>query len=117
MFPDELAFVQGFMWVKTDDGHLIQVDPATNNVVGDITVDTTRDYPAHFCQGLGTDGMNIWACSARGDADNKIAVPTPPRSPALQRTHTVPVSYRECGASVGDGVLYRTLSWTIRLCR
>ena len=71
-FPDELVFVQGFIWVKTDDGHLIQVDPATNSVVSDITVDTTTDYRAHFCQGLGTDGQDIWACSARGDADNKI---------------------------------------------
>lgn len=70
-FPDELIFVQGFIWVKTDDGYLIQVDPNTNNVIGQIKVDTTSDFPAHFCQGLGTDGTNIWVCSARGDVDNK----------------------------------------------
>jgi hypothetical protein len=69
-YPDELAFVQGFIWVKTDDGHVIQVDPATNSVVGDIKVDTTSD-PYHYCQGLGTDGENIWACSASGDEDNR----------------------------------------------
>jgi DNA-binding beta-propeller fold protein YncE len=67
-YPDELAFVQGFIWVKTDDGHVIQVDPATNSVVGDIKVDTTSD-PSHYCQGLGTDGENIWACSASGDEE------------------------------------------------
>ena len=49
-YPDELAFVQGFIWVKTDDGHVIKVDPATNSVVGDIKVDTTSD-PYHYCQG------------------------------------------------------------------
>jgi len=68
--PDELVFVQGFIWVKTDDGHLIQVDPATNTVVGDIKMDTTSD-PYHYCQGLGTDGENIWACSASGDENQR----------------------------------------------
>src|SRR5689334_11908231 len=42
-YPDELVLVQNFIWVKTDDGHVIQVDPATNSVVGDIKVDTTSD--------------------------------------------------------------------------
>ena len=69
-YPDEIVFAQGFIWVKTDDGHLMQVDPATNNVVGDIKVDTTSD-PYHYCQGLGTDGEHIWACSASGDENNR----------------------------------------------
>lgn len=69
-YPDELVFVQGFIWVKTDDGHVIQVDPATNSVVGDIKVDTTSD-PYHYCQGLGTDGESIWACSASGAENNR----------------------------------------------
>ncbi len=69
-YPDELVFVQGYIWVKTDDGHVVQVDPATNSVVGEIKVDTTSD-PYHYCQGLGTDGENIWACSASGDEDNR----------------------------------------------
>jgi outer membrane protein assembly factor BamB len=49
---------------------VIQVDPVTNTIVGDIKVDTTSD-PYHYCQGLGTDGENIWACSANGDADHR----------------------------------------------
>jgi DNA-binding beta-propeller fold protein YncE len=69
--PDELTFVQGFIWVKTDDGYVVQVDPTTNSVVSQIKVDTTSDFQAHYCQGLGTDGTNLWACSASGDADNK----------------------------------------------
>jgi outer membrane protein assembly factor BamB len=69
-YPDELVFVNGFIWVKTDNGHVIQVDPTTNSVVGDIKVDTTSD-PYHYCQGLGTDGTNIWACSASGDEDHR----------------------------------------------
>lgn len=69
--PDEIAFVQGFIWTKTADGHLVQIDPATNLVTADIKVDTTTDTPFHYCQGLGTDGENIWACSASGDADSR----------------------------------------------
>ena len=68
--PDELVFAAGSIWTKTANGHVIQVDPATNMAVGDIKVDTTSD-PYHYCQGLGTDGEHIWACSASGDADNR----------------------------------------------
>ena len=68
--PDEIVFAQGFIWTKTADGHVVQVDPATNAVVSDIKVDTTSDI-YHYCQGLGTDGENIWVCSASGDEDNK----------------------------------------------
>jgi outer membrane protein assembly factor BamB len=66
--PDEIVSVQGFIWVKTDDGRVVQVDPATNTVVADIKVDTTTD-PSRYCQGLGADENNVWACSASGDAD------------------------------------------------
>lgn len=69
-YPDELIFVQGFIWVKSDDGHVIKVDPATNSIVAEIKVDTTIDT-FHYCQGLGTDGKDIWACSAGGDEDNR----------------------------------------------
>lgn len=68
--PDEVVFAQGFIWTKTDNGHVIQVDPATNTMVAAIKVDTTSD-PDHYCQGLGTDGENIWACSASDDGDNR----------------------------------------------
>lgn len=69
-FPDEVTFAQGFIWVKTDSGHVIQIDPATNSIVGDIKVDTTS-WQHDYCQGLGTDGENVWACSTRGDENFK----------------------------------------------
>ena len=69
--PDEMIFVNGFIWTKTADGHLVQIDPATNQVIADIKVDMTSD-PFHYCQGLGTDGENIWVCSAAGDADHRM---------------------------------------------
>ena len=69
--PDEIVFAGGFIWTKTANGHVIQVDPATNTIVGAIKVDTTTD-PNHYCQGLGTDGEDIWACSASGGEDNWV---------------------------------------------
>jgi outer membrane protein assembly factor BamB len=68
--PDEIVFAGGFIWTKTDNGHVIQVDPATNTMVGAIKVDTTTDSD-HYCQGLGTDGENIWACSASGEEEDR----------------------------------------------
>lgn len=69
-FPDEMVFVQGFVWVKTDSGYLVQIDPATNTVVGETKLDTTTEKH-DYCQGLGSDGTSIWACSTRGDEDLK----------------------------------------------
>jgi outer membrane protein assembly factor BamB len=69
-YPDELVFVKDFIWIKTDDGYVVQVDPTTNKVVNEIKVDTTTD-PGHYCQGLGTDGESIWSCSASGDENHK----------------------------------------------
>lgn len=69
--PDELALLNGFIWTKTADGHVVQIDPATNAVIADVKVDTTSDM-YHYCGGLGTDGEHVWSCSASGDADNRL---------------------------------------------
>lgn len=68
--PDTMVAAQGSLWVKTDDGRVVRVDPETNTVVADVKVDTTSD-PYHYCQGLGTDGTAIWACSASGVEDER----------------------------------------------
>lgn len=85
--PDEMVFVRGFLWTKTADGHLVQIDPATNTVIADIKVDSTSD-PFHYCQGLGTDGEHIWSCSASGDADNRTIdiVRVDPKSQKIVQT-------------------------------
>jgi hypothetical protein len=68
--PDEIVFAGDFIWVKTENGHVIQIDPTTNEMVSAIKVDTTTDLD-HSCQGLGTDGENVWVCSASGDEDSR----------------------------------------------
>lgn len=89
-YPDEIVAAGGYIWVKTDDGHLVAADPASDQVIGDIKVDTTTD-PYHYCQGLATDGETIWACSASGDADHKTidVVRVDPKTKTVVRT--VPV--------------------------
>jgi DNA-binding beta-propeller fold protein YncE len=69
--PEEIIFAKGFIWVHLVNGHLIQVDPATSTMVDSIKVDTTNDAN-HYCQGLGTDGENIWVCSASGDENHRM---------------------------------------------
>jgi hypothetical protein len=61
--PDGLVEVGGAIWVKTDDGRVVRVDPNTNKVTARIRVDTATD-PNHYCQGIGTDGNAVWACRA-----------------------------------------------------
>lgn len=67
--PDEMVFIDGYLWTKTADGHLVQIDPATNTITADIKVDTAT-VQHHYCQGMGTDGEDIWVCSASSEADN-----------------------------------------------
>ena len=69
--PEEIVFANGFIWIHLTNGHLVQVDPATNSMVSAVKTDTTSVPQDHYCQGLGTDGKDIWVCSAAGDEDHK----------------------------------------------
>jgi hypothetical protein len=61
--PDGLVEVGGQIWVKTDDGRVVRIDPHSNKVTASIKLDTAKD-PNHYCQGIGTDGTAVWACTA-----------------------------------------------------
>ncbi|MDX6274495.1 MAG: hypothetical protein QOJ92_1705 [Frankiales bacterium] len=60
---DGIASVDGSLWVKTDDGRVVKVDPLRNRIVGEIRLDTSSDR-SHYCQGIGADGTSVWACAA-----------------------------------------------------
>lgn len=68
--PEEISFADGFIWTHLVNGYMVQVDPASNTMVSAVKTDTTKDSN-HYCQGLGTDGKDIWVCSAAGEEDNK----------------------------------------------
>ena len=58
--PDWLAFHDGFVWVKRDDGMVSRIDPRTNKPKGEIQADTKSDQ---LCQGIGAGGGAVWSCS------------------------------------------------------
>jgi len=58
--PDWLAFHDGFVWVKRDDGIVTRIDPATNRPKGDVRADTKSEQ---LCQGIGSGGGAVWSCS------------------------------------------------------
>jgi outer membrane protein assembly factor BamB len=62
-YPDGLALVGDAVFVKTDDGHVVRVDRARRKLDVDVKVDTASD-PNQYCQGIGSDGHALWACSA-----------------------------------------------------
>lgn len=68
--PDEIVIAQDFIWTRTANGHVVQVDPTSNEMVAAVKADTTSDLD-HYCHGLGTDGDDIWSCSAADDGDNR----------------------------------------------
>ena len=62
--PDALVEALGYLWVKTDDGQVVKVDPGTDRVAARRRIDTAQD-PGTYCLGIGTDGRSVWACAAR----------------------------------------------------
>ena len=67
--PDELVLASDFVWTHLDNGYLVQFNWFSNTMSAAVKTDTTTDLQ-HYCQGLGTDGTDIWACSAAGDRDH-----------------------------------------------
>ncbi|MGD9959260.1 YncE family protein [Nocardioides sp.] len=61
--PDGLAGLDGAVFVKTDDGRVVRLDASTGKVTAQRKIDTATDI-AHYCQGIGSDGETLWACSA-----------------------------------------------------
>jgi hypothetical protein len=71
--PDGLVEVSGAVWVKTDDGRVPRIDPGTDTVTGTVQLDTATD-PSHYCQGIGTDGTAVWACTASDSATGIVRI-------------------------------------------
>jgi len=69
--PDELVLADDDMvWTHMDNGYLVQFNWFSNTMSAAVKTDTTTDI-FHYCQGLGSDGTDVWACSAAGDEDHK----------------------------------------------
>jgi hypothetical protein len=71
--PDEIVALNSSVWVKTDGGRLVQIDPSKNEIVGELQLDPAPD-PYRRCQGLGADDTSIWACSATEETFDVVRV-------------------------------------------
>jgi streptogramin lyase len=75
--PDWLAAGAGSIWVRTDSGDVVRIDPPTNTVAARIPV--AGPAVENLCQGLGADDTAVWSCAPDGDvvridpATNRIA--------------------------------------------
>lgn len=70
---DGLVALAGALWVKTDPGYLVRIDPARNRVTRSIKLDTVSN-PTKFCLGLGSDGRSVWACATTDHGTDVIQV-------------------------------------------
>lgn len=93
-YPDEIVMVQGKIWTRTSNGHVVQVDPASNEMIGAVKVDVTQNVD-NDCRGLGTDGHSVWSCSARDDGDDSTidVVRVDPQAQAVVETFAVGKHY------------------------
>jgi streptogramin lyase len=69
--PDGLAAVDGAVFVKTDTGEVVRVDPVHAQVAGRAEIDTYNDA-GHYCTGLAADATSLWTCSAGRDSTDLV---------------------------------------------
>jgi hypothetical protein len=107
--PDGMTEVAGQIWVKTDDGRVVRVDPSRNKVIGSIQVDTAAE-PQHYCQGIGTDGTDVWSCAASDTTTGLVRIdpthPKPGKPAAVDKIFdqlTLPYTTRGFWVLSGDG--------------
>jgi hypothetical protein len=105
--PDSTVELDGAVWVRTDDGRVVQVDADTGSVVAEVKVDTTSDL-YHYCQALGADASSIWTCSAAGGEDDRTIaiVQVDPVDHRVVRTVPVDMIFDQFELPFADGRIW-----------
>jgi outer membrane protein assembly factor BamB len=80
---DGMTAVGGALWVKTDPGHVVRINPNSNKVTDTIHVDH-RSVRSPYCQGIGTDKASVWSCTTRPDGTDLAQI-----DPATRRVMQV----------------------------
>ena len=101
--PDGLAAIDHAVFVKTDDGRVVRVDPRTARVVAETRVDTAHSRD-HYCQGIGTDGDTLWACTASDTRTDVVRLD--PRTLAVTARVRVDKVFDQYFLPVVDGALW-----------
>lgn len=110
MNGDGLVAAAGAVWVKTDDGRAVRIDPATNRVTDEFKLDTVADE-SQYCQGIGTDGLSVWACATADDGTG-LAQIDPKARRVLRRVSVGKVFDQLALPSAGRGVWVLTADGT-----
>ena len=100
--PDWLAAGAGSVWVKTDSGSVVRVDPATTREVASIAAS-----PGALCQGLGASDTAVWTC---GDGGTVIRI-DPARNEVAATVEVgkygdqgqIPIAFGRAWVLTGDG--------------
>jgi sugar lactone lactonase YvrE len=67
--PDWMVSAFGSLWVKTDDGTVLRLDPDTGKEIAQIVA---GPFDEPLCQGLGASDDAIWACPAIGEPGGTV---------------------------------------------
>ncbi|HET6166153.1 MAG TPA: hypothetical protein VFE07_04945 [Marmoricola sp.] len=70
---DGMVALAGALWVKTDLGHVVRIDPRTNKITADIVVDKYTGQ-SFYCQGIGAVRDAVWACKTRSDGIGVVRI-------------------------------------------
>jgi hypothetical protein len=100
--PDWLAVGDHGVWVKTDNGSVVLIDPATNQIVDTVDVDAGGE----LCQGLGAGDGSIWACSGADVARIDAGLPEVLSVIPVGKTYTqgnIAVAEGQFWMLIGDG--------------
>jgi glutamine cyclotransferase len=102
--PDAMAVTDDALWVKKDDGVIVRLDPATNEVVAEIEVGDGS--PEQLCQGIGIHDGDVWTCVGRDlvhiDPETNEVVGTVPVDRIADQTN-LPSAFSAVWALTGDG--------------
>lgn len=100
--PDWLAEADGSLWVKADDGRVVRLDPATNEIQAEIQAGSDTET----CQGLGAGAGDVWTCDERDlvridPMTNGVAATVPVDK--FYDSGQIPVAFDHAWVLAGDG--------------
>lgn len=70
---DGIVALARALWVKTDLGRVVRIDPATNEITARIVVDEHTGQ-SFYCQGIGAAPDAVWSCATRKDGIGVVRI-------------------------------------------
>jgi streptogramin lyase len=70
---DGMVAADGALWVKTDVGHVLRIDPRSDRVTADVVVDKHTGQ-SFYCQGIGAVAGAVWSCATRAGGTEVVRI-------------------------------------------